>query len=171
VNFGTFGSSGGGPESRWRLLRKLLIGSVRHTTNCLPPQRKVIERFLQAKTLLGGLPDAGTGKQSVLPTAQPTPAGGCTVVVSLISLMIDQSISLRQKGIAAVRMRPKCFAGKFRDGWHDPAWWRQKIVRTSAPRAVFQMNGSRPLGAVEISLLAIDEAHLHDQWGHFVPAG
>jgi ATP-dependent DNA helicase RecQ len=127
-------------------------------------QKELIEKVLSGQKAMGIMPTGG-GK-SICYQLPATILPGVTLVVSpLISLMKDQVDSLNEVGIPATFLNSTV-------EWHDREE-RMRYIETGAvkllfvaPEKIVNDEFYSWLSKLDISLIAIDEAHVLSSWGH-----
>ena len=127
-------------------------------------QREVVEALMDGRSALAVFPTGG-GK-SLCYQLPAVLLDGLTLVVSpLIALMKDQVDVLQARGIAAARLDSTLTAGEVAGIYESMGSGALKLLYVAPERFVSETFTSR-LKRVNISLLAIDEAHCISEWGH-----
>ncbi|WP_297763391.1 ATP-dependent DNA helicase RecQ [uncultured Muriicola sp.] len=132
-------------------------------------QKQIIESVLKGKDVLALLPTGG-GKSVCYQIPPLMTEGICVVVSPLIALIRDQVSQLRSRDIKAVALTggisfeetnnllDNCLYGGYKFLYLSPERLQQEIVQDR-------------IGQMNVTLIAIDEAHCISQWGiDFRPA-
>lgn len=134
-----------------------------------PGQDEIIEAVSQGRDVLGVLPTGG-GK-SITYQVPSLLGDGFTMVISpLIALMQDQVAGLKARGIEAAFINSTLSYRQIDQTWTDAEYGRYRLLYVAPERLetdIFKARADR----LDVSLLAIDEAHCVSEWGHhFRPA-
>ncbi len=128
-----------------------------------PGQEALIDSILSGRDTLGILPTGG-GK-SICYQIPALLLPGLTIVVSpLISLIRDQTLSLRKRGIPAAALVSGMTAAEREAVLRDAAGGRLKLLYL-APERLLLDEFTEFSKRLRVSLLCVDEAHCVSKWG------
>lgn len=127
-------------------------------------QEPIINAILQGRDALGVMPTGG-GK-SICYQIPSLVLDGLTIVVSpLISLMKDQVMQLKENGIPAAFLNSSLTAEQSRLVYKNLYQGKYKLLYV-APERLEMQGFVETCRNINISLLAVDEAHCISEWGN-----
>ncbi len=132
--------------------------------NFRPLQEEIINAVMEGKDTLALLPTGG-GKSVCFQVPALAKDGLCLVVSPLIALMKDQVENLKQKDIPALAIYSGMSFLEVRKTLQNAAYGNYKFLYVSPERLETGLF-LEYLPAMNINLLAVDEAHCISQWGY-----
>ncbi|MCH5331721.1 MAG: RecQ family ATP-dependent DNA helicase [Alistipes sp.] len=134
-----------------------------------PQQESIIRSVIEGRDTLALMPTGG-GKSLTYQLPTMVCEGLCIVITPLIALMKDQTDTLRGKGINAVSIHSGLTTRQIDNTLSNCVYGDVKFLYVSPERLsteAFRLSLQR----MNVSLIAVDEAHCISQWGYdFRPA-
>ena len=128
-------------------------------------QHDIIESILDGRDTLGLMPTGG-GKSICFQVPALMSEGLCIVVTPLISLMKDQVLQLKRRGIRAEAV----YSGMMRDDiirvLDNAVLGGYKLLYISPERLSSELFLAKLARMRQVSMIVVDEAHCISQWGY-----
>src|ERR1700759_2932328 len=132
--------------------------------NFRPLQEEIIQSVLLGRDTLALLPTGG-GKSICFQVPAMAKEGVCLVVSPLIALMKDQVENLKKKGIPALAVYSGMSFIELKKVLQNASYGNYKFLYVSPERLETNLF-LEYLPAMNINLIAVDEAHCISQWGY-----
>jgi ATP-dependent DNA helicase RecQ len=129
-----------------------------------PLQQDIIQAILDGNDVLALLPTGG-GKSICFQVPAMTKEGICLVISPLIALMKDQVETLKRKGIPALCVYAGMSFIEVKNTLQNAAYGNYKFLYVSPERLETNLF-LEYLPAMNVCLIAVDEAHCISQWGY-----
>ncbi len=133
-------------------------------TSFRPGQEAIIDAVLDGQDVLALLPTGG-GKSICFQVPAMAKDGICIVVTPLIALMQDQVVQLNNRGIKAIAINSSMGKREIDIKLDNCVYGNIKFLYVSPERLKTDIFKER-LSKMNVSLLAVDEAHCISQWGY-----
>jgi ATP-dependent DNA helicase RecQ len=129
-----------------------------------PLQQEIINSVLTGHDTLALMPTGG-GKSICFQVPAMMQEGLCLVISPLIALMKDQVSNLKKKGVPALSIYSGMSYAEVKKTIRNAAYGNFKFLYVSPERLETELF-LEYLPALNINLIAVDEAHCVSQWGY-----
>jgi ATP-dependent DNA helicase RecQ len=133
-------------------------------TSFRPVQEEIITSVMEGKDTLALLPTGG-GKSICFQVPALAQDGICIVISPLIALMKDQVDNLQKKGISAIAITSAMYKREIDIALDNCIYGQVKFLYLSPERLRSDIVQAR-IKKMNVSLIAVDEAHCISQWGY-----
>jgi ATP-dependent DNA helicase RecQ len=127
-------------------------------------QKEIILSISKKKDTLGLLPTGG-GKSITFQVPAIAEKGTCIVVTPIIALMVDQVHKLKSLGVKAAAIHSGIGKHEMQIVLDNALYGAYKLLYVS-PERIDNIDFRNRLQHMEISFIAVDEAHCISQWGY-----
>lgn len=133
-------------------------------TSFRPLQEDIVDSVINGNDTLALLPTGG-GKSICFQVPAMTMDGTCIVITPLISLMKDQVLHLRDRGINAGAVFSGMHNREIAAVYNQAVFGNMKLLYVSPERLITD-GFIDAIMKMKVNLLAIDESHCISQWGY-----
>jgi len=151
------------PHQDWTTHKCIVLRATFGYENFRPGQETIVDSLLAGRNVLAVMP-TGSGK-SLCYQVPALIKGGLAIVVSpLVALMHDQVAALRLAGVAAETINSSASRDDNIAVWRRVAEGSVRILYL-APERLMTERMIAALQNLNVTLIAVDEAHCISQWG------
>ena len=133
-------------------------------TSFRPLQEEIIRSVVEGRDTLGLMPTGG-GKSITFQVPALVSDGICLVITPLIALMKDQVSKLNKLGIRSMAIYSGLTREEIEIALENCIYGNYKFLYISPERLTTQLFQAK-VQRLNVSLVAIDEAHCISQWGY-----
>ena len=133
-------------------------------TSFRPLQEEILKSVSDGNDTLGLMPTGG-GKSLTFQIPALASEGLCIVITPLIALMKDQVDKLRQMDIRAMAIHSGMTREEIDIAFDNCIYGDYKFLYIS-PERIRSLVFEKRVGAMNVTLVAVDEAHCISQWGY-----